>query len=386
MIMRRFGRSLSGGISDCSREFLFRQAIQKNAAKFSSTSDALLLRPQHSEEIVELLDASQSSSMNADRTIFLGFITAESINNDAGFKDDFSSAAYSEFKRGHSSMDRALAECNQIKQRPGFNQGLLLKSVEPSPMFSFLHYAIFNSNQTNDRVHNSLADDPILAANSRSLSGNYEELYSIQKHCTFIEPSTLPSHRHAGFIVSNFKIMDRSRQQQLEKNWLYWSGAKEIYRYSPRAWMLRKITLLRVKTTELQAFAYVLLCEFGQILHPTNFIQAMDMCERLRGRVCGNFELYRVQYNYYEAENTKNTGIFRQPETVGSPRQSLSNSSSMNRPMQRLASPLKISRMGVSQDVDDGSSKRKATLYRMRDRSLGYETRFPSYHMFEELT
>lgn len=111
----------------------------------------------------------------------------------------------------------------------------------------------------------------------------------------------------------------------------------------------------------------------------------MDMCERLRARVCGNFNLYRVAYNYYEAESTKTTGIYRQPEpTPGSPRHSLSNS--MTRPMQHLGTPLRISRMGVSQDVEDASSKRKATLYRMRDRSLGYDTRFNSYHMFEELT
>lgn len=53
--------------------------------------------------------------------------------------------------------------------------------------------------------------------------------------------------------------------------------------------------------------------------------------------------------------------------------------------MQRLTSPFHLSRMGVSQDIDDGSSKRKEALYRMRDRSLGYETRYHSNHMFEEL-
>lgn len=56
--------------------------------------------------------------------------------------------------------------------------------------------------------------------------------------------------------------------------------------------------------------------------------------------------------------------------------------------MSRLASPSKISRMGVSQDVDtanDANSRRMA-LSRMRDRSLGYETRFHSNYMFEELT
>lgn len=52
---------------------------------------------QQSEEVVELLDASQNSSMSGERTIFLGFISAENSNsNDADSNDDFSSVAYSE--------------------------------------------------------------------------------------------------------------------------------------------------------------------------------------------------------------------------------------------------------------------------------------------------
>lgn len=49
---------------------------------------------QNSEEVVELLDSSQSS-MSGDRTILLGFIGADN-EPDSDINDDFSSIAYSE--------------------------------------------------------------------------------------------------------------------------------------------------------------------------------------------------------------------------------------------------------------------------------------------------
>uniref|UniRef100_A0A0N5B168 Ras-associating domain-containing protein n=1 Tax=Syphacia muris TaxID=451379 RepID=A0A0N5B168_9BILA len=44
-------------------------------------------------------------------------------------------------------------------------------------------------------------------------------------------------------------------------------------------------------------FHYVLLCEFSSIFHPSNRLQALDMCERLKVRNCGYISLYRVNIN-----------------------------------------------------------------------------------------
>lgn len=80
-------------------------------------------------------------------------------------------------------------------------------------MFNFLHYAIFNSNPSHDRRNSVFGGEDISHSQmeTNSLFGQYEELFAIQKSSTFIEPSTLPTHRYTGYIVSNFKIMDRSR-------------------------------------------------------------------------------------------------------------------------------------------------------------------------------
>ncbi|CAD5225803.1 unnamed protein product [Bursaphelenchus okinawaensis] len=347
--------------------------------------------------------------MDGDRQVLLAFVPSSSSllrDDEDPMNDDFSSVAYSEFKSNDCGLDRALNECNQIRLKHGFKEGLLLKCIEPKAMFSFLHFATFETGSFGNTGAGQLADS--LDLSSGALIGAYDELFAIQKSTSFIEP-TLPSHRHAGFIVSSFKILDRtSRQKQLEKTWLSWTGAREIYKYSPRTWNLRRITLTRIagmSKDNQRTFAYVVLCEFGNILHPSNTIKALDMCERLRARNCGHIGLYQVQYNYgkgpmspfnngrpraFTQSNTpspSNSTTFRGLSPRSSPRLSPRNLTpnmiNGRRPMVR----------GYSQDVDTvgptETARRRSILLRMRDRSLGYELndpgRFLSYQQFEEL-
>ncbi|VDN51186.1 unnamed protein product [Dracunculus medinensis] len=151
-------------------------------------------------------------------------------------------------------------------------------------------------------------------------TGVYEELYSLRK--TTQRDSHLPSHRHAGFIIISFKVLDGQTNietllkilicfdiilnneiqlQSLEKSWLAWTGAREIYKYSPRNWNLRQISFLRLaenKNLVGRPFPYVVTCEFGTIFHPSNRLKAMDLCERLRIRNCGYISLYQVQGSF----------------------------------------------------------------------------------------
>ncbi|KAL3985225.1 hypothetical protein ACH3XW_37740 [Acanthocheilonema viteae] len=118
----------------------------------------------------------------------------------------------------------------------------------------------------------------------------------------------LPSHRHAGYIIILFKLLDeQTKHENLEKSWLNWSGAREIYKYSPRSWNLRRIVLHKLPTAKkktFRPFAYVLFCEFGNILNPSNRLQALDMVERLRVRNCGYISLYQVQWSYERLSNS----------------------------------------------------------------------------------
>jgi hypothetical protein len=91
--------------------------------------------------------------------------------------------------------------------------------------------------------------------------GAYDEVFSIQKSTTIAENQRLPTDRHSGYIVISFKILDDAvkvviffpvnlsivplQQNSLEKSWLSWTGAREVYKYSPTTWKLRRITLHR---------------------------------------------------------------------------------------------------------------------------------------------
>ncbi|WKY09161.1 hypothetical protein Q1695_001932 [Nippostrongylus brasiliensis] len=205
--------------------------------------------------------------------------------------------------------EKAIAECCIIKESSSFSEGILLKCIDKQPMFPYLHLSQFHSVDLDKRRRE--IDDVVKECHvfPGSLFGAYEEVYSIQKTTT-THDTRLPSNRHAGYIVIGFKLLDdSSKQHNLEKSWLSWSGAREIYKHSPRSWNLRRISLrkhsmVRNRSPSSRPFAYILLCEFGSILHPSNTIQALDMCERLRVRNCGHIALYQVHTAYSSATTT----------------------------------------------------------------------------------
>ncbi|VDK21128.1 unnamed protein product, partial [Anisakis simplex] len=151
-----------------------------------------------------------------------------------------------------------------------------------------MHYSIFKGSDYDTRISNM---EHVMS--KLIIGGAYDEIYSIHRTSPTNE-AQLPSHRHAGYIVISFKILEeQTRQDALEKSWLSWSGAREIYKYSSRSWNLRRISL-RCRIHASRSFAYVMMCEFGSILHPSNRLQALDMCERLRVRNCGYISLYQI--------------------------------------------------------------------------------------------
>uniref|UniRef100_A0A914E784 DUF7153 domain-containing protein n=1 Tax=Acrobeloides nanus TaxID=290746 RepID=A0A914E784_9BILA len=338
------------------------------------------LSTQSSEEVIDVIDAE--NSMANFQTVFLGF-----VHNPANIDENSEEYApqYNGFQREDFLLDKVLSECNTIRTHEGFSDGILLKCCDHKPMFTYLHYALFKNRTHGSQLTciNSLIRQ--LDISSKSQYGAYDEVFAIQK--TSLNPdAALPTHRHAGYIVSCFKILDQSfKQHTLEKSWLGWTGAREIYKYSPRNWNLRRITLHRhplINGTN-RSFAYILLCEFGSILHPSNTIQALDMCERLRARNCGHIALYQVQYNYNQPQQVP-------PPTV-SPWTAVSLSPKTNH--QHLRPPRNPMMRGYSQDVDSATetARRRTALLRIRDRSLGYDleeppTRYHSYQQFEEIS
>ncbi|PIC24626.1 hypothetical protein B9Z55_017885 [Caenorhabditis nigoni] len=198
------------------------------------------------------------------------------------------------------AYEKAVAECHVIQEKKDFHEAVILKCIDNKPLFPYMHFAQFRNVDYTHRVKqiSDLARE--CSPTHGSLYGCYDEVYSIQKTASVGE-NRLPAHRHAGYIVIGFKLLeDAGKQGNLEKTWLQWSGAREIYKHSPRSWNLRRISLMRCPThhkngVAQRPFAYILMCEYGSILHPSNTIQALDICERLRVRNCGHIALYQVR-------------------------------------------------------------------------------------------
>ncbi|VDM47818.1 unnamed protein product [Toxocara canis] len=218
----------------------------------------------------------------------------------------------SEFPAEDSSLDFAISQTHLIRSHPLFAEGVLLRCVDAKPLFPYLHYSFFKGSDHELRIANieevireiNVRADMVkkISIRAKCQFGAYDEMYSIQK-TTPTPDARLPSHRHAGYIVISFKILEEQTQQEsLEKSWLSWSGAREIYKYSPRSWNLRRISLYKIPKRRIRSsssLAYVMMCEFGSIMHPSNHLQALDMCERLRVRNCGYVSLYQImQWSY----------------------------------------------------------------------------------------
>uniref|UniRef100_A0A1I7XZX8 START domain-containing protein n=1 Tax=Steinernema glaseri TaxID=37863 RepID=A0A1I7XZX8_9BILA len=365
-----------------------RRGRRHNLPRFYSQHEGMARaadsRRTASEEVIEVFN-EETTQMASDQSVLLGFIHNSSENYDA----DQQCASFN-FQTDDVSLDKAISECHAIRGHPQCSEGVLLKCLDPNPMFPFLHYAIFKDGSEEERIDEITTVVRHLNVRPKSYYGAYDEVSWILKSASNV-PTGLPAHRHSGYIVISFKLLDdQCKQENLEKSWLSWSGAREVYKYSPRNWNLRKITLHRYPFATNggpRPFVYVLMCEFGNILHPSNTIQALDMCQRLRVRNCGHIALYQIQYNYSNLAPLQPSPVTPRKTSTHQlhPTPTLS-------PSRRVISGQKRNPMvrGFSQEVEssDAALRRnhKLRLDRSRERLSPFDEaqRFNSYHHFDE--
>ncbi|CAD6186940.1 unnamed protein product [Caenorhabditis auriculariae] len=309
-----------------------------------------------SEEVIDLVSENEMTEVSS----LIGFVGgAQEPGCSYGFVQE------------DPAYEKAIAECHSIQESNLFTEGVLLKCVDKKPMFPYLHFAQFRSPEHLIRLKEINDVVKECSPTRGSLYGSYDEVYSIQKTASVGE-NRLPAHRHAGYIVIGFKLLDdATKQQTLEKTWLSWSGAREIYKHSPRSWNLRRISLMRSPAQNRNGivnrpFAYILMCEYGSILHPSNTIQALDICERLRVRNCGHIALYQVHTAYSSP----------QPRAHSSPSRPTTSATAKRTQM--------MSR-GFSQDVEpkilDSATTRRSRMMQSRERSFQYPDEH--YHSYQ---
>ncbi|GFY51111.1 uncharacterized protein TNIN_253151 [Trichonephila inaurata madagascariensis] len=117
----------------------------------------------------------------------------------------------------------------------------------------------------------------------------YEEVASIVKpslDCLSQEPVTC----HTGYIISAFRVFPGEDREKLEKNWLTWTGARQVYNSLPKHLGLKRLTFHK-KLFPDGGITYVLMCECSTLVE--HVTEALVFVDHLRARCCGYTALYR---------------------------------------------------------------------------------------------
>ncbi|XP_033251153.1 uncharacterized protein LOC117190206 isoform X3 [Drosophila miranda] len=192
---------------------------------------------------------------------------------------------------------------SEVQQANTAVGGMLLANMEKSSEFPFISYYLINTLQTDPssfyaslRVSSLSKFEPkalkYTAAHTLDL---YSEVASIYR-----PPLVLPSNEAGsfkksqteatGYIITVFKVFEGDDGERFEKNWLYWTGARMLYRYLPRAAGLRRIALHK-STSQKGDKMYLLVCECADLLKDISL--AAFLIPAMRARLCGYTGLYR---------------------------------------------------------------------------------------------
>lgn len=95
---------------------------------------------------------------------------------------------------------------------------------------------------------------------------------------------------YTGFIISVYKVFEGDDRETFERNWLYWTGARMLYRYLPKCAGLKRIALHKSLSARGDKM-YLLVCECSTLLQELS--STALLIPALRARLCGYTGLYR---------------------------------------------------------------------------------------------
>lgn len=101
---------------------------------------------------------------------------------------------------------------------------------------------------------------------------------------------TKTNTRSTGYMVSVYKVFEGDDREIFERNWLYWTGARMIYRYLPAAAGLKRISLHKSLSPRGDKM-YLLVCELSNLLNDVSVCALL--LPALRARFTGYTGLFR---------------------------------------------------------------------------------------------
>ncbi|XP_044740662.1 uncharacterized protein LOC123301820 isoform X2 [Chrysoperla carnea] len=194
----------------------------------------------------------------------------------------------------------AIELLNEVAQAKNALGGMLLSNMERNAEFPFISYYLVNSAQTDPsafynqlRVSSLSKFDPrVLRYTAAHTLDLYSEVAAICRP-PLQDPGTGLTRSHTpytGYIISVYKVFDGDDREKFERNWLYWTGARMLYRYLPKSAGLKRIALHKSLSTKGDKM-YLLVCECATLLQDVSATALL--IPALRARLCGYTGLYR---------------------------------------------------------------------------------------------
>ncbi|KAK0081941.1 hypothetical protein PV325_011339, partial [Microctonus aethiopoides] len=179
---------------------------------------------------------------------------------------------------------------------PSASQSILLTNMERNADFPFITYYLINKHSTDPAdFYQEVQCAALRKFDPRDLRYAASHTLDLFNEVATIArpplepPGGRPPIPSTGYIVSIFKVFEGDDGLKFEQNWLYWTGARMMYRYLPKSVGLKRITLH--KSMSQGDKMYLLICECSQL--QDNLSAAAILLPALRARLCGYTGLYR---------------------------------------------------------------------------------------------
>lgn len=176
-------------------------------------------------------------------------------------------------------------------------EGYIFKNLEKDADYPYINYYVINKPReeagqfyTNNKVtsHEALNASKLGYSVAHSMD-LYDEVATIAR------PPVDPAHKrpttdYTGYIICIYQVFKGDDGEKFERNWLYWTGARMLYKNLPRNVGLKRLTLHKSATGP--NVNYILLVECSHFLDNIN--QAANLLPVLRARICGYTGIFRI--------------------------------------------------------------------------------------------
>jgi len=176
-------------------------------------------------------------------------------------------------------------------------EGYIFKNLEKDADYPYINYYVINKPREEAGqfyTNNKMASHEALNASKLGYSLSHSmDLYD--EVATIARPPVDPAHKrpttdYTGYIICIYQVFKGDDGEKFERNWLYWTGARMLYKNLPRNVGLKRLTLHKSATGP--NVNYILLVECSHFLDNIN--QAANLLPVLRARICGYTGIFRI--------------------------------------------------------------------------------------------